>query len=280
MLDIVAALRVKNEARWIEEVLNSISFCKKIYLLDDHSTDDTKKIAKRCGATIYQSSFKTLDEARDKEYLLSIILSEQPQGTWVLMIDGDEVLMDNGEKLIEQSIRENPKNEAFSVRILYLWNSQNMVRVDGVYGRFVRPSIFKLGRSRLFRKTKNEGHLHCSSVPHDLLSRCIKCRVSYLHLGYMNREDRIKKWEYYNSIDPRDELEGYDKSHCERGSYPHIVQGDIEVVPANAVLKHGGPLKLVPIESLLSGNRKYRIHEFKDSDKTESVKTELTEAIL
>jgi len=60
----------------------------------------------------------------------------------------------------------------------------------------------------------------------------------------MDREDRIRKWKFYNSMDPRNRDEGFDPAHPERGSYPHIVQGDIPEVPAGIRLKHSGPLKL------------------------------------
>jgi len=248
-LTIVAALRVKNEARWIGEVLESVSFCKKTYLMDDHSTDGTADIARHCGAEVLSSPFQGLDEARDKEWLTRIIALQQPRDAWVLMIDGDEVLIAGGRELIEAAIAEHPQMLAFSLKIIYLWNSRNEIRVDGVYSRFTRPSLFKIDQPLIFRRTPQSGHLHCSSVPAYSLGKSGTCPAALLHLGYMNREDRIRKWEYYNSIDPRNKAEGYDPDHPERGSYAHIVQGDIPEVPADAALMHAGPLKLQQLEA-------------------------------
>lgn len=246
--NIVAALRVKNEARWIAEVLWSLTWCNKIYVMDDHSDDGTAEIAKAAGAAVLHSPFTGLDEARDKGWLTQTIAEDQPHGTWVLMIDGDEVLERSGEETIWNSIVQNPAAEAFSLRVIYLWNSRGEMRVDGVYGRFCRPSLFRIGSKSLsFRQTKSEGHLHCSSVPLAYIGMCHPSPAALLHLGYLEREDRVRKWRYYNSIDPRNEAEGYDRAHPERGSYPHIVQGDIPQVPADARLKHAGPLEIRPL---------------------------------
>src|SRR3990172_3235524 len=97
VMDIVAALRVKNEGRWLREVLEAVQWTKAIYLMDDHSSDDTREIALSCGAIVMESPFDSFDEARDKEYLVRKIADHHRVGTWVLMQDGDEVLEPTGE---------------------------------------------------------------------------------------------------------------------------------------------------------------------------------------
>lgn len=241
---IVSALRVKNEDRWIEEVLQALKWCSKIYLFDDNSTDDTRAIAERNNAKVMHSPFEGLDESRDKEYLVEKIAEEWGPEAWVLMVDGDEVLEPAGRGKILDSIKSNPGARAFSLPIYYLWNSRKQIRVDGVYGTFRRPSLFKIGTKYEFRRSGAPAHLHCSSVPAYLVMQTVKCDASLLHLGYMRREDRIRKWKYYNSIDPTNRVEGYKPEYPERGSYPHIVQGDIPEVPANIRIMHAGPLQL------------------------------------
>ena len=245
--NIIAALRVKNESRWIADVLESIKWCRRIYVFDDHSSDDTPQIANRCGAWVYLSPFMDFDEARDKEFLTKKIAEEWDFNTWILMIDGDEILAPGGKSEILNTIDDNMGMNAFSLRILYLWNSPDQIRIDGVYGKFHRPSLFRLGREYIFRRTLPDGNLHCSNVPARYLSNYGYCPAKIFHLGYMHREDRINKWKYYNEIDPRNINEGYDARCPGRGAYPHIVQGDIPEVPEDAVLKHAGPLKLQPL---------------------------------
>lgn len=247
MTDIVAALRVKNEARWIDQVLNALQWCKAIYLMDDHSTDATRDIARHCGAVVTESPFDIFDEARDKEWLVRQVADKHKPGTWILMQDGDEVLEPTGESEIRKAIQVNPRALAFSLRIKFLWNAPNQYRVDGVYGKFHRPSLFILNGNFSFARSGVKGNLHPTCCPAALRPGYLQCSAALLHLGYMNKEDRIRKWEFYNGMDPKNVLEGYDPLHPERGSYPHIVQGDIPEVPANARLRHGGPLELRPL---------------------------------
>jgi hypothetical protein len=55
------------------------------------------------------------------------------------------------------------------------------------------------------------------------------------HLGYNDLEDRVRKYAWYNQMDPNNQPED-----C----YRHMVQGDITEIPADAVLRHAGPLRL------------------------------------
>jgi glycosyltransferase involved in cell wall biosynthesis len=243
-MQIVGALRVKNEARWIREVLDAIKWCDAIYLFDDHSTDDTPDIAAECGAIVLESPFDDFNEARDKEWLISHVAQRHRIGSWVLMIDGDEVLEPGGETTIGRLISSQPGALAFSLRIIYLWNSRNQKRVDGIYGTFARPRLFKLTGNYSFKRTGVNGNLHCFCVPASCWIGARKSKTALLHLGYMNKEDRIRKWKFYNGMDPVNLAEGYDPRHPERGSYPHIIQGDVPEVPAEVRLKHAGPLEL------------------------------------
>jgi hypothetical protein len=53
----------------------------------------------------------------------------------------------------------------------------------------------------------------------------------------MHAEDRIRKYHYYNTIDPNNEFED---------QYRHMVIGDI--FPANYAGKWAGPLELAPVK--------------------------------
>jgi glycosyltransferase involved in cell wall biosynthesis len=247
MTEIVAALRVKNEGRWIREALEAIRWTDGIYLMDDHSDDDTREIAASCGAIVMESPFDTFDEARDKEWLIGQVAQNHPIGTWVLLQDGDEVLEDGGEQGIRAAVSKTGGARAFSLRIKFLWDSRNQYRVDGVYGGFNRPSLFMLLGNYSFRRSGVNGNLHPSCVPAANRPGYKRLQVALLHLGYIYKEDRIRKWKFYNSMDPKNIDEGYDPKHPERGSYPHVVQGDIPEVPATAILRHSGPLELRPL---------------------------------
>ena len=232
---IVALLRVKNEARWIEKVLGSIRpLCDPIIVLDDHSDDGTPALCEAVGATVLHSKFSGIDESRDKTFLLEAAAAFKPD--WCYMIDGDEFLEPNGPDLIRASI-SGGQSDSYMFPLLYLWDRLDQIRVDRVYSRMRRHSLWKFVPGDRFRTTHFGGNFHCGSVPERVvpLPKGL-CAARILHLGYLHREDRIRKYEWYNRIDPGNELED-----C----YRHMVIGDI--FPATSAFKHAGPLQLAPL---------------------------------
>jgi Methyltransferase domain/Glycosyl transferase family 2 len=236
-------LRVRNESRWIERVIKSIApLCNGgIFILDDKSTDNTPELARQCGATVILSNAPGIDETRDKNALLKSIM-ELSNPDWVLHIDGDEEMEPAGVEVIRQAIRDH-KAQTFSLPILYLWDRENQIRVDGIYGRFARESLFATANTNgIFRPTAHgmgtTANLHCSNVPADLAKGAVALPGARLiHYGYIDRAMRLKKWDFYNTVDPDNLLED---------RYRHAVTGDIPEVPANVRTKYAGPLKLQP----------------------------------
>ena len=234
-MKLIGLLRVKNEARWIERVLESIwPICSHILVLDDHSSDDTPEICERMGAVVYRSEFQGIHEARDRDFLLGEAWRYAGIGDYCLMIDGDEALYQPDIPAVEDAMRRGQL--CCSFHIVYLWDREDQVRVDRWYREFRRPSLFKLNsRSLTFRRTTFGGNFHCSSAPAQLLGCIAPIPARLLHYGYLYREDRIRKYEFYNRVDPNNGLED---------GYRHMVIGDI--FPAHASFLHAGPLELAP----------------------------------
>lgn len=231
---IVGLMRVKNEARWIDRAIRSLlTICDSVYVLDDHSTDGTAEIAAGFRhAVVWRSPFQGLDESRDKTWLYAQMWqAEAPD--WVVMIDGDEELIDPDEVA---GLCERRGAPSYAPRVLYLWDTDHQVRVDGVYGRFRRPSVFRSSSPALsFKATGANGHFHCSNVPQQLLAACRPTEARILHYGYRDREDRLRKFAWYRSIDGANRAED---------GYRHMVLGDLPEYPADLRLTHGGPLTL------------------------------------
>jgi len=272
----IGMLRVKNEATWLERVLASISpLCARVYVLDDHSTDRTPEIIRSNPNCAYLlSPFTGLDETRDKNWLLGKIILDTARKDigagspwWVLLIDGDEELEPGGDELIRQYTRA--EKLAYSFQVMFLWDREDQVRVDGVYKHFCRPSMFRLISQTLqFTNTSHGGNLHCSSTPREFFGRAGEHgrlvhtegkegeytnsellppaafrATRLLHYGYMRKEDRVRKFRWYNRVDPGNKVED---------EYRHMIQGDGTVetgigiydVPRDAKLRWAGPLKL------------------------------------
>lgn len=231
---IVGMMRVRNEARWIRAVVSSIlPLCERVLILDDRSEDSTPDICRALGdrVTVIPSPFSGLDESRDKNYLLGEV--ERTAAEWCLCIDGDEILEPSGPERIRAELVA-PGHDCYALRVLYLWNAPDTVRLDGVYGRFRRPSLFRLGSGARFQATGCGGQFHCGNVPSGMSSTG-SLEVRLFHLGYLCRSDRIAKYRWYTEADPDNEVED-----C----YRHMVQGDLPEVPPHLRLKHAGPLKL------------------------------------
>lgn len=256
---IFGMLRIKNEARWIVRVLNSIlPLCERIFILDDHSTDGTPEFCEQLDPriTVMRSEFDDcFDESRDREQLLSRVMGSvsdihlrgnEKSPFWALAIDGDEILDQSASEPIKATL--GGPTHAYKLPIRYLWDSDmsifdygvgmRRVRVDGVYKTFARPSVFRLfNRDFRFQRTPWGGNFHCSSIPQQLLHHAHGTIESapLWHLGYNSKWDRIRKYEWYNRMDP---------NNASEDSYRHMVQGDIPEIAPDARLMHAGPLRL------------------------------------
>jgi len=222
-------LRVRNEARWIERSVRSLlPVCESILVMDDHSEDETAAICAAIpGVTVLLSPFEGLDETRDKNWLLDQASAWHPD--WIVFIDGDEVLDAPAALLAEMQRLETT---CLSLRILYLWNDHETIRVDGVYGDFHRESVFRPNGSR-FIANGTGTHFHCGNVPAGNRQGHRVIDVPILHFGYMHRADRERKFAWYNQHDPNNPTEDF---------YRHMVIGDL--FPKESQFRHGGPLRL------------------------------------
>lgn len=238
-MTVIGAMRVKNEARWIKRSIESIlPICDRVVVLDDHSTDETKAVCLSIPDVVWvPSPFEGLDEVRDKNYLLDCVgvgLTRDPQDhiDWIVMIDGDEVLMPgHADKLklaMQAATAQSVRALAFSV--LYLWDREDQVRVDGVYRSMSRVSAFRPGKERF--EATGGANFHCGNCPQQIVGRS-HAGVSLLHFGYMDREDRMRKYRWYNETDPGNEAED---------RYRHMVIGDL--FGPQCRFRHGGPLEL------------------------------------
>jgi glycosyltransferase involved in cell wall biosynthesis len=235
-------LRVKNEARWIDRSIRSIlPVCERVIVMDDHSTDGTPDICAAIpGVEVLRSPFEGLDETRDKNWLLVEATAIRPRpeaDDWILMIDGDEMLAPASVPAV-LAAQQTP-SRCFSLRILYLWDSESQVRMDGIYGRFARPSMFRPDGSPFLARAR--GGFHCGNAPMALQRVAQWLNAKLLHFGYLYREDRLRKFEWYNHQDPGNALED---------GYRHVVIGDS--FPAESAFLHAGPLKLAPLSHSLT----------------------------
>jgi glycosyltransferase involved in cell wall biosynthesis len=228
-------LRVRNEARWIERVVKAIQpICSQVYILDDHSTDATALICSDLGCVVIPSPFEELDESAEMQFLFEHAMAAKPD--WIISIDGDEELEQGGAEKIRVAIETAlPDVSYFTLKIVYLWDRADQVRVDGVYEDFRRKRIFKPQPGAAFLGNNTKHNLHCGGAGNikKLSGRWEALDINLLHYGYLYAEDRMRKYLWHQQVEPNNVAEDF---------FRHIVQGDIPEVPANVKLKHAGPL--------------------------------------
>lgn len=219
-MNILGIMRVKNEERWIRQSIESqLVACKQVLVLDDHSTDSTRSIVESFGdrCMLIESPFEGVNESRDKTFLLQQVFLLRPD--WVLFIDGDEVL----EKRAATILLEEASNDAaawFTMPILYFWDSVDTYRTDGCYGSFHRRSFFRMKGQNMhnvrFQAGTGAAGLHGGgNCPDGLEGIGYTSRVRIKHYGYLDREQRQRKYDWYNEIDPNNQGED-----C----YRHIIE--------------------------------------------------------
>lgn len=214
-MPLTGLMRVKNEERWLERAIKSLlPVCDRVYVFDDHSTDQTQEIVQTYGVLV-PSPFPEgeLDEARDNTYLLQVAMNYRvpesqtgPQSPhWFLHMDGDEELVVTSHDTVKSTVDSPCSNSILEwcVQILYLWNDPFTVRVDGHYSHCYRPSLFRAPHHGMTYKN-HSGKIHSTGVPQEVGydQRVHEPPVRLLHYGYMDKVDRLKKFDHYMKVDP------------------------------------------------------------------------------
>lgn len=106
----------KNEEANIAACLDSVAWCDDIVVLDSHSTDHTREIAKKRGARVFEREFD--DFGAQRNHALDHIEFRHP---WVFHLDADERFNETLRRECEEAIAED-KHSAYFVanRIIFL----------------------------------------------------------------------------------------------------------------------------------------------------------------
>lgn len=220
---IVAMYRVKNEERWIEKSITSVlDICSSIVILDDGSTDSTLEICKSFDKIkVRHQSGLPLDESRDRNIILKMALDQNPD--YIFTIDGDEILPPKSfDIFFEELCVLYPNKSVFEYQILYMWDKPNQIRYDGIYSKTWQKRLVNLKNQPsdlIFNETPYPGNLHCGGIPHNVLGQndVMSSKVKFLHYGNFDQTIREKKYDFYNKIDPNDNM---------TDNYNHIISSN------------------------------------------------------
>lgn len=125
----------KNEEKTIGDTLKSVKdMVDEIIVVDTGSTDNSIDIIKSYGGKVYREEWKD-----DFSYIRNIGLNKA-KGKWILVLDCDEIINDEGKERIFNYIKDNEKDKGLNLRVASF--------IDGKK-RSIENSI------RIFRNDKN-----------------------------------------------------------------------------------------------------------------------------
>lgn len=97
----------RNEAKHIEDCIKSLSFCDQIILIDNGSTDETVKLAKKSSVEIFEYKKVASDGYFGEIRMFS---AGKATGEWIMFLDADEKISTPLKDEILSKIQENEYN--------------------------------------------------------------------------------------------------------------------------------------------------------------------------
>jgi len=188
-----------NEEKRIQACLESLSFADEIIVLDSHSKDRTREIARRMGARVHTHAFDGF--VAQKNRVLKMV-----RGRWTLIIDADEIVTPELREEILGVIRDPEALNCVAYR---------MPRMSYYLHRWIKHcGWYPECKTRLFQSGKAR---YAGGVVHEILKP--EGPVGYLkgrleHYSYESISDHLKRIDYYST------LIAQDKFRRGRGSSP------------------------------------------------------------
>jgi glycosyltransferase involved in cell wall biosynthesis len=180
-MSLAVLILARNEEKNIVDCINGVRFADEIIVIDDFSTDGTKKIAEELGAKVYQHAMNG-DWAQQQNYA-----RDQATTDWVFYLDADERVSSELAEEIKKAVDRNEK-------IVYKIPRLNYVMGDPIahcgYPDYVQRL---LPRDQFYV----EGIVHPTYV-HSLPIKPFKTPL--IHFTYVSWEQYFNKFNLYTKL--------------------------------------------------------------------------------
>ena len=169
-----------NNAATLDACLASLAFCDELVVLDSDSTDATREIAARHGASVSVQPFQGYGPQKQSAIDLA-------SHDWVLLLDADEHLTAEGRGTIERELVV-PRAQGY-----------RLPRQEWLFWRWPHPATRPNWQLRLFRRS----HGRMNAVPVHAAPQVegvvIDLDAPFRHYGEPRLADRVDKVNRYSS---------------------------------------------------------------------------------
>ncbi len=175
-----AVVTTFDNAATLDECLASLKFCDELIVLDSNSSDDTRVIAQRHGATVFIEPFKGYGPQKQSAI-------DQATHDWVLLLDADEHLTPTGCERIERELTA-PRADGY-----------RLPRQEWLFWRWPHPATRPNWQLRLFRRSRGAMNAVPVHAAPEVTGTVIDLDAPFRHYGEPRLADRVDKINRYSS---------------------------------------------------------------------------------
>ena len=202
---LLAVIAVRDDARFVAGWLRNVApQVDGIIALDDGSTDGSGDLLAAHPGVLdlirIPPERPDWDEVGNHRALVAAAV--KCAATWIVSIDCDERVEDAFRDRAERAIRRGrPLGiAAFGVRIVELWDTPAMMRVDGLWGRKSAARLFRARADHAF--DARALHAHKAPLQDRWLGRFPLADIRLYHRRMIVEADRVARRERYERLDP------------------------------------------------------------------------------
>lgn len=179
-----------NEAEKLEKCLKRLAgFTDEIVIIDLGSEDESQKIAENFNAVVFRHKFVPYVE------MVRNFAISKTKGSWVLILDPDEILTSNLKDKLQEIVKENK------------YDAVNIPRKNIFFGRWIAHTNWWPDRHiRFFKKGKVEWSENIHSYPKlkgKILNLSAREQSAIVHYGYDSISQFIDRQNRYSEIDAK-----------------------------------------------------------------------------
>ena len=188
-VDITAVVLAKNEEKNLPRCLKNLDWVKEVIVIDDYSSDNTKKIAEKFGAKVYRKRLADFESQRNWAL-------QKVKTSWVLMIDPDEEVTSEFRQEVEKVIKED-KFDGFK-----------FPRKNIIFGKWMRyTGWYPDWQLHLFKTKRGKyvGKVHEQVV---LDGKIGVLNASLIHYNYHSISQYLQKLDRYTNLEAEEKVRG------------------------------------------------------------------------